>query len=59
MADNVVSVSYTHLDVYKRQQHGCGLGHVRRLPVPSGRYVADRMRAAHGVSVLPLSLIHI
>ena len=53
------AVSYTHLDVYKRQQRNCNLA---AMDVDSWRRVADALGIPTGeplAPVLELSLIHI
>ena len=50
-------VSYTHLDVYKRQGHDCALGQLQAAGIGATKLVEQEARV--GVVVYRLSLIHI
>ena len=58
--DNITTVSYTHLDVYKRQAQGRHhLAHLERGQRLEGKQVVLRALVQPAVAGLELSLIHI
>ena len=54
---SVKAVSYTHLDVYKRQVMGAHMVQPQRLPGSSGQRMAPRLR--HGRRRGPVSYTHL
>ena len=59
--DIVESVSYTHLDVYKRQRRGCPTGFcaVGRKPACGGKAIGIRAHLGRILLAVPVSYTHL